>query len=60
MSSASTGIWRCSSGARQRAYALLARNGFDPDMCRTVAASVMDDMPDPDPADPESEIVELD
>jgi regulatory protein len=25
---------------RQRAYALLARNGFDPDVCATVAASV--------------------
>ena len=25
---------------RQKAYALLARNGFDPDVCRTVAASV--------------------
>jgi regulatory protein len=29
---------------RQRAYALLARNGFDPDVCRTVAATV--DEPD--------------
>lgn len=25
---------------RERAYALLARNGFDPEVCRTVAASV--------------------
>jgi regulatory protein len=25
---------------RQRAYALLARNGFDPEVCRTVAATV--------------------
>ena len=25
---------------RQRAYALLARNGFDPEVCRTVAAAV--------------------
>jgi regulatory protein len=25
---------------RERAYALLARNGFDPDVCRDVAASV--------------------
>ena len=25
---------------RQKAYALLARNGFDPEVCRTVAASV--------------------
>jgi len=28
---------------RQRAYALLARNGFDPDVCRTVAATVNHD-----------------
>ncbi len=28
---------------RQRAYALLARNGFDPEVCRTVAAGVMDE-----------------
>ena len=28
---------------RQRAYALLARNGFDPDTCRTVAAAVVDE-----------------
>lgn len=27
---------------RQRAYALLARNGFDPDVCRAVAAAVAD------------------
>jgi SOS response regulatory protein OraA/RecX len=27
---------------RQRAYALLARNGFDPEVCRAVAARVMD------------------
>ena len=27
---------------RQKAYALLARNGFDPDTCRTVSASVTD------------------
>ncbi len=27
---------------RQRAYALLARNGFDPEVCRTVAARVAD------------------
>ena len=25
---------------RQRAYALLARNGFDPDVCRTVAGGI--------------------
>lgn len=31
---------------RQRAYALLARNGFDPETCRTVAANV-----DGDPGD---------
>ena len=28
---------------RQKAYALLARNGFDPDTCRTVSASVTND-----------------
>ena len=28
---------------RQRAYALLARNGFDPDVCRTVAAGIPGD-----------------
>jgi len=28
---------------RQRAYALLARNGFDPETCREVAASVLAD-----------------
>ena len=28
---------------RQRAYALLARNGFDPEVCRTVAAASVDD-----------------
>lgn len=33
---------------RQRAYALLARNGFDPEVCRTVAATVLDDATDPD------------
>ena len=27
---------------RQRAYALLARHGFDPDTCREIAASVLD------------------
>ena len=36
---------------RQRAYALLARNGFDPEVCRTVAASVAPD-PDPDASAP--------
>jgi len=33
---------------RQRAYALLARNGFDPDVCRTVAATVVNDTGDLD------------
>jgi regulatory protein len=28
---------------RQRAYALLARNGFDPETCRHIAAAVTDD-----------------
>jgi regulatory protein len=36
---------------RQRAYALLARNGFDPEICRTVAALV-----DRGPADPADDI----
>lgn len=37
---------------RQRAYALLARNGFDPETCREAAAAAMtDDDPD-DPDDP--------
>jgi regulatory protein len=31
---------------RQRAYALLARNGFDPEVCRTVAAGVMNEPPE--------------
>jgi len=31
---------------RQRAYALLARNGFDPEVCRTVAARIEDDAAD--------------
>ena len=34
---------------RQRAYALLARNGFDPEVCREVAASVVVEA-DPEPA----------
>ena len=39
---------------RQRAYALLARNGFDPDVCRTVAASVdLEVEPEPDDPDPD-------
>lgn len=33
---------------RQRAYALLARNGFDPETCREVAATVAADGSDPD------------
>jgi regulatory protein len=33
---------------RQRAYALLARNGFDPEVCRTVAAAVDDERAGPD------------
>jgi regulatory protein len=32
---------------RQRAYALLARNGFDPDTCREVARQVVVDPADP-------------
>jgi regulatory protein len=28
---------------RQRAYALLARNGFDPDVCRTASGEIADD-----------------
>jgi regulatory protein len=32
---------------RERAYALLARNGFDPEVCRTVAASVAPPAPRP-------------
>jgi regulatory protein len=31
---------------RQRAYALLARHGFDPETCREVAATVIDDPDD--------------
>jgi regulatory protein len=34
---------------RQRAYALLARNGFDPEVCRTVAAEVEVDATDEPP-----------
>ncbi len=33
---------------RQRAYALLARNGFDPEVCRTVAAAGVDTAGDSD------------
>jgi regulatory protein len=33
---------------RQRAYALLARNGFDPEVCRTVAASAVVEPEDAD------------
>jgi regulatory protein len=35
---------------RQRAYALLARNGFDPEVCRIVAAAVDDDRAEADGA----------
>lgn len=35
---------------RQRAYALLARNGFDPEVCREVAATVEAEDPDVAPA----------
>jgi regulatory protein len=35
---------------RQRAYALLARNGFDPETCREVAATVVDAATDDDAA----------
>jgi regulatory protein len=34
---------------RQRAYALLARNGFDPEVCRTVAATVAAEPEAPEP-----------
>jgi regulatory protein len=34
---------------RQRAYALLARNGFDPETCRATAAAYV--LPEADPAD---------
>lgn len=41
---------------RQRAYALLARNGFDPDVCRTVAASVgREGVPESDDPDPDTD-----
>ena len=33
---------------RQRAYALLARNGFDPEICRAVAAAVADQLAEPE------------
>ena len=33
---------------RQRAYALLARNGFDPEICRAVAAAVADRLAEPE------------
>jgi regulatory protein len=36
---------------RQRAYALLARNGFDPETCREVAASVASSGTEPDEPD---------
>jgi regulatory protein len=37
---------------RERAYALLARNGFDPDTCREVAAGVVTRDTDDDPGGP--------
>lgn len=37
---------------RERAYALLARNGFDPDTCRDVAAGVVTRDADDDPGGP--------
>jgi regulatory protein len=37
---------------RERAYALLARNGFDPETCREVAASVVSGKDDLDPGLP--------
>jgi regulatory protein len=36
---------------RQRAYALLARNGFDPETCREVAAMVEQDPEEAEPLD---------
>lgn len=49
---------------RQRAYALLARNGFDPDVCRTVAADAaeafVDDAVDANTVDADAEAAELD
>jgi regulatory protein len=36
---------------RQRAYALLARNGFDPETCREASAAVIAGAEDVDPAD---------
>jgi hypothetical protein len=40
---------------RQRAYALLARNGFDPEVCRTIAATIeLDDAEDGDDDRPAS------
>jgi regulatory protein len=37
---------------RQRAYALLARNGFDPDTCRTASAELVDRLADAAAEDP--------
>jgi regulatory protein len=39
-------------GRRERAYALLARNGFDPDTCRDVAAGVVTRDASDDPGGP--------
>ena len=32
---------------RQKAYALLARNGFDPEVCRSVSARTLEEPDDP-------------
>jgi SOS response regulatory protein OraA/RecX len=34
---------------RQRAYALLARNGFDPETCRSASTEMIVEVLDPDP-----------
>lgn len=39
------------SRRRQKAYALLARNGFDPDVCRSVAAAFVQSGPGPETRD---------
>ncbi len=36
---------------RQKAYALLARNGFAPDICHELASNVLEERPDGAPAD---------
>ncbi len=42
-------------GRRQRAYALLARNGFDPEICREAAAGVVAPVDDADEDLPSSD-----